>query len=225
MDPYWFAKEIDTIHSRPQDKFVISDADKRFFQQDLLPYWTNRSMKDFINRQFPREVQDGIAARIFSINQTDKGQGHIIADFPSLLNKGLGQLLKEAQGRQEEQPDNIFFRAVVTLLQASQRHIMRYRDLAKDMAVAEENATRSAELEQIAALSDHAIADAPRDFREALQLFWYVNVILQYESNASSLSLGRFDQYMWPFYKASLDKGEDPCRARRTDRDLVDQDQ
>nr|WP_321461812.1 formate C-acetyltransferase [uncultured Cohaesibacter sp.] len=211
MDPYWFAKEIDTIHSRPQDKFVISDADKRFFQQDLLPYWTNRSMKDFINRQFPREVQDGIAARIFSINQTDKGQGHIIADFPSLLNKGLGQLLKEAQGRQEEQPDNIFFRAVVTLLQASQRHIVRYRDLAKDMAAAEENATRRAELEQIAALSDHAIADAPRDFRQALQLFWYMNVILQYESNASSLSLGRFDQYMWPFYKASLDKGEDPA--------------
>ncbi|WP_316860214.1 formate C-acetyltransferase [uncultured Cohaesibacter sp.] len=210
MDPYWFAKEIDTIHSRPQDKFIISDEDKQYFQEELLPYWTGRSMKDFINRQFPREVHDGVDAKIFSINQTDKGQGHIIADFPALLSKGLGQLLAEAKAKQQENPDNLFFRSVVILLEASQRHIIRYRDLAKELATSEQNDQRRTELEHIASLSDRAIADAPSDFREAVQLFWFMNVILQYESNASSLSLGRFDQYMWPFYKASLDKGEDP---------------
>ena len=73
---------------------------------------------------------------------------------------------------------------------------------------------RRAELERIATLSTKIAYEAPDDFREACQLFWYMNVILQYESNASSLSLGRFDQYMWPYYKASLEKGEDPAALR-----------
>jgi len=210
MDPYWFADEIDSIHGRPQDRFTISAEDRSLFLDDLLPYWSGRSMKDFIDKRFPPEVREGIAARIFSINQTDKGQGHIIVDFPKLLSNGLGALLADAERGAAAAPDNVFYAAVRLLTEASIRHIRRYRDLAASMADAEADAVRATELRRIATISDRIATEAPRDFTEAVQLFWYVNVILQYESNASSLSLGRFDQYMWPFYKASLDAGEAP---------------
>jgi formate C-acetyltransferase len=59
--------------------------------------------------------------------------------------------------------------------------------------------------------SRHNAQHKPQTFWQACQLFWYMNVILQYESNASSLSIGRFDQYMLPFYQASLSQGEDPA--------------
>ena len=210
MDPYWFADEIDTIHSRPQDRFVLSETDRRFYLDELLPYWRGKSMKDSIDVRFPAEVRAAIAAKIFSINQTDKGQGHIIVDYPTLLAEGLGGLSARVAAHRAERPDVPFYEAVEILLAATRRHVRRYRDLARAEAAATDDPVRRRDLEAIATISERIETAPPRDFQEAVQLFWYVDVVLQYESNASSLSLGRFDRYMWPFWKASLDRGDDP---------------
>lgn len=90
MDPYWLLKELDQFLTRPQDRFAISEEDKRIYREELFPYWEKRSMKDFINGQMTDEVKAATSTQIFSINQTDKGQGHIIIDYPRLLNHGLG---------------------------------------------------------------------------------------------------------------------------------------
>jgi pyruvate-formate lyase len=78
--------------------------------------------------------------QIFSVNQTDKGQGHIIIDYPRLLNKGLAALAAEMKSLARQHPENDFYQAVLILLAASQRHILRYATLAAEMAAA---ATRS----------------------------------------------------------------------------------
>ena len=93
MDPYWLLKELDQFPTRPQDRFAISEEDKRIYREELFPYWEKRSMKDFINGQMTDEVKAATSTQIFSINQTDKGQGHIIIDYPRLLNHGLGELV------------------------------------------------------------------------------------------------------------------------------------
>ncbi len=90
MDPYWLLKELDQFPTRPQDRFAISEEDKRIYREELFPYWEKRSMKDFINGQMTDEVKAATSTQIFSINQTDKGRGHIIIDYPRLLNHGLG---------------------------------------------------------------------------------------------------------------------------------------
>ncbi len=214
MDPYWILKELDIFHSRPQDKFIISERDKEIYRTELYPYWEGRSMKDFINAQFTQETKDAVATKIFSINQTDKGQGHIIVDYPRFLKMGLRTLADDVAKHAKEQPGNVFFQAVGILVTAASDHILRYRDLATEMATQCTDETRRQELERIATISEKIAFAPPEDFHEACQLFWYMNIILQYESNASSLSLGRFDQYMWPYYKASLQKGEDPDALR-----------
>ncbi|ATA19697.1 formate C-acetyltransferase [Gibbsiella quercinecans] len=214
MDPYWLLQELDTFPTRPQDRFAISEQDKHVYREQLYPYWAQRSMKDFINGQMPAAVKAATQTQIFSINQTDKGQGHIIIDYPRLLNNGLDALLAELQHYVAQQPDNAFYQAALLLLQASQRHILRYAGLAQQMAAACENAARKAELLRIAHISEQVAHQRPQDFYQACQLFWYMNIILQYESNASSLSLGRFDQYMLSFYQASLNQGDDPAFLR-----------
>ena len=211
MDPYWLLKELDAFPTRPQDRFAISEADKQVYREQLYPYWEQRSMKDFINGQMSEEVKAATQTQIFSVNQTDKGQGHIIIDYPRLLNNGLDSLLAELQSHVEQQPDNAFYTAALLLLQASQRHILRYASLASQMAQECSDETRHAELLRIAEIASHNAQHKPQDFYQACQLFWYMNIILQYESNASSLSLGRFDQYMLPFYQASLNQGQDPA--------------
>ncbi|ROS27081.1 formate C-acetyltransferase [Raoultella terrigena] len=211
MDPYWLLNELDGFASRPQDRFTISEEDKRIYREALFPYWEKRSMKDFINARMTDEVKAAVSTQIFSINQTDKGQGHIIIDYPRLLNNGLAALVAELRAAAESAPCNHFYQAALILLEASQRHILRYALLADEMAAACSDARRRQELAAIAAISRHNAVHRPEDFYQACQLFWYMNIILQYESNASSLSLGRFDQYMLPFYQTSLNRGQDPA--------------
>ncbi|MBU9821431.1 formate C-acetyltransferase [Rahnella sp. BCC 1045] len=210
MDPYWLLKELDTFSTRPQDRFTISEQDKQIYREQLFPYWESRSMKDFINSQMPEDVKAATKTQIFSINQTDKGQGHIIIDYPRLLSGGLDNLVAELKQHVIDVPDNAFYQAALILLEASQRHILRYAALAEQMAQTCNDMQRKAELERIARISQHISGNKPQDFYQACQLFWYMNIILQYESNASSLSLGRFDQYMLPFYQHSLSHGEQP---------------
>ncbi|AVL21060.1 formate C-acetyltransferase [Enterobacter cloacae] len=210
MDPYWLLKELDQFATRPQDRFEISDEDKQTYREVLYPYWENRSMKDFINSQMTEEVKAAVGTQIFSVNQTDKGQGHIIIDYPRLLNNGLGPLVAEMRERCARDTQNTFYAAALILLEASQRHILRYAALAEELAQSSD-ATRREELLAMADISRHNAQHKPQTFWQACQLFWYMNVILQYESNASSLSIGRFDQYMLPFYQASLTQGDDPA--------------
>ncbi|MFP3681846.1 pyruvate formate lyase family protein, partial [Pseudomonas sp. SIMBA_041] len=82
------------------------EEDKRIYREELFPYWEKRSMKDFINGQMTDEVKAATSTQIFSINQTDKGQGHIIIDYPRLLNHGLGELVAQMQQHCQQQPEN-----------------------------------------------------------------------------------------------------------------------
>lgn len=211
MDPYWLLKELDQFSTRPQDRFDISDEDKQTYRDVLYPYWEKRSMKDFINSQMTDEVKAAVGTQIFSVNQTDKGQGHIIIDYPRLLNNGLGAMVEQMREYCARDAQNTFYAAALILLEASQRHILRYAALAETLAIGCDEASRREELRKIAEISRHNAQHKPQTFWQACQLFWYMNVILQYESNASSLSIGRFDQYMLPFYQASLSQGDDPA--------------
>lgn len=98
------------------------------------------------------------------MNQTDKGQGHIIIDYPRLLNHGLGALVAELKAHCEQQPGNHFYQAVLILLEASRRHILRYAALAEEMAGHCQDPQRQQELLTIAAISRHNAEHRPTDF-------------------------------------------------------------
>lgn len=207
MDPYWIYEELDTLESRPQDPFFISEEDKKIYREVLYPYWKGKSLKDFINSKLTPEVRVPVDLDIFKLNQTDKGQGHIIPNFEKLLSLGLGQILHDTIEISKNYPHNDFYKASLIILEASKRHILRYAALAKSNAERELDSKRGAELLEIARISTKISKEKPESFYEACQLLWYLCVILQYESNASSLSLGGFDKYMYPFYEKDLKKG------------------
>lgn len=207
MDPYWILEEMDTIATRPQDQFEFTEADKEIYRQKLYPYWKGRSMKDFINGQLTDEVKTALKDEVFKLNQTDKGQGHIIMDFPAILNDGVGYYIETLKAKAAGEPDNAFFKAGLIIFQGMQDHFLRYAELAEEMSRLETESTRQQELATIAAMCRKLSVEKPDSFYEALQLLWMTSIVGQYESNASSLSLGRMDQYMYPFYQNSLNKG------------------
>ncbi|MGX6979622.1 formate C-acetyltransferase [Vagococcus elongatus] len=207
MDPYWIIEEMDTIDSRPQDQFEFTEEDKKIYLEELYPYWENQSMKDFIVGQLTDEINDALKDEVFKLNQTDKGQGHIIMDFPAILEKGVQYYIDLLQDLAEEQPENDFFLAGLIVFKAMKAHFLRYAGLAEKMAETEPVEQRVTELKKIKQMCEKLSTEKPDTFYEALQLLWMTSIVGQYESNASSLSLGRMDQYLYPFYKKSQDEG------------------
>lgn len=207
MDPYWILDELDTIHERPQDAFFISEDDKRIYRDELYSYWKEKSMKDFINSKISDEIKVGSKLNIFKLNQTDKGQGHIIMDNEIILSKGYEALEKELEEYSNKATDNSFYKAALIIVKATRRHILRYEELALREAAEENDFNRKEELLEIAKVCRKISKDKPESFYEALQLLWFTSIVAQYESNASSISLGRMDMYLYPFYKNDLDKG------------------
>lgn len=209
MSPYWIYDELDTIASRPQDQFFISEKDKALFKNQLYPYWNNKSLKNLVNNRLPENVKIAQQKRIVKLNQTDKGQGHIIPSYEKLLNKGLNYMANEVRDKIKKSPQNNFYKAALITLEAAQRHIQRYGKLAEDIALKEKNIHRKEELIKISNISYKVSSKKPDTLYEAIQLFWFINIALQYESNASSISPGRFDQYMYPFYEKDIKNGLD----------------
>lgn len=199
MSPYWILDELDVFETRDQDKFTMSEADKEYYRTKLYPYWAGRSLKDYYNSHVSEEVKKAVATKVVAINQTDKGQGHIIPDYPLLLRKGWKALLDEVSEKHEKYPDNDFYKASKITLQAAIEYTLRY---ANEVHQKSEKALpqRKAELLRLEKILRKIAYDKPDTFYEAVQLFWLSCIIFQHESNASSISVGRFDQYMYDFY-------------------------
>lgn len=207
MDPYWIEKELDTLENRPQDQFYIGEEDKTFYREVLVPYWQGHSLKDYINSKLTEEVKQAQATNIVKLNQTDKGQGHIIMRYDEILTSGMGYILEKITWKRKHDSENLFYQAAEIVCKAAQNYMLRYAELAETLAAKEREAARKQELIAIAKAIRKVAYGKPESFFEACQLFWLINLVAQFESNASSISPGRFDQYMYPFYKRDMDQG------------------
>lgn len=208
MSPYWILDELDDFATRPQDKFNISQEDKEYYREVLYPYWKGKSLKDYYNAHVSQEVKDAVSTKVVAINQTDKGQGHIIPDYPKLLKYGLKAILDEVKQKAKQQPDNVFYAASVITIEATIQYVLRYVDEVQKKIVTCNDQKRIAELKKLKSILQKIAYDKPDTLYEALQLFWLSCVVFQHESNASSISVGRFDQYMYPFYEKEKENME-----------------
>ena len=226
MSPYWIMDELDAFPVRPQDTFEVSEEDKRTYREVLYPFWAGRSLNDWYTAHRPEDVASAERDRVFAVAQTDKGQGHIIADVPEVLGRGLGDLLSEVERLRDADPGNDFLRAGALCVDALIGYVRRYERIVRDAAAgrepADEHATvtlpatpeRAAELARLADVLGHVATEPCRDLYDALQMTWLLCVALQHESNASSISLGRMDQYLLPYYRASVAAGATEAEVR-----------
>ena len=208
MSPYWILDELDQFPVRPQDRFEMSEADKTLYRDQVYPFWAGQSLNDWYRAHLDPQVAEAQTTKVFAVAQTDKGQGHIIPNFPVLMERGWAALLEDARQQLASQPDNLFYQAAVIVLGGTIAYIRRYESICRDKA--QDSATspeRAKELQEMADILGNLAQRAPQDFREGLQQLWLAELVCEHESNASSISLGRVDQYLWPLYQASKAAG------------------
>ncbi len=202
----WVDRELDILPTRPQDKFNIHAEQIRELRREIFPYWQGKTLEDIVAARIPEHIRVAVQGKAFTLNQTDHAQGHILPDVAEWLRLGVcGLRQKVTAARHDEHP--VFYDAALIALQAAQEFMQRYADLASEKAGQCANPERKHELVRIADVCRWLSENAPRDFWEALQAVWFLFVLLEIESNASSFSPGRFDQYMLPFLERDLESG------------------
>jgi formate C-acetyltransferase len=200
----WVDREIEQIPLREQDRFGVHPEDIRIFREEILPFWSGRTLEDAIRREIGEEV-DAIA-RVVKINQKDHAQGHICPDVEAWLRLGPAGLQREAENHRGGDPER-FYEGVALSLEGARIFMRRYAERAREMTIASVSTTAGENLAEVARTCE-ALADRPaRTFREAVQAAWFLFVILHMESNASSFSPGRMDQYLYPYFRSDLDAG------------------
>ena len=199
----WVEREIETLPTRPQDRFEVRAEDVKEFHTDIFPFWKGKTLEDQLQERIGGEMK--AIGKVAKINQTDHAQGHICPDTARWLALGPVGLCALAKAEQATHPENAgFYEGVVMALEGASMFMRRYAELAEQMA---EQAKNADELHEVARICRKLADTPPESFHEAVQAIWFLYVILQMESNASSFSPGRMDQYLYPFYKRDVERG------------------
>lgn len=203
----WVDKEFETLPTRPQDKFQIREEDISYFRELIKPYWEGKSLEDILRVRYGKEF-DRIA-KVVKINQKDHAQGHICPNCSEWLLKGPDVLKKEAQDRLKTARGNQkeFYESVILVMEGTQTFMNRYSDLLLKEAEKEENRVNREDMIEVARICKKIAQYPPETFHEAVQSIWFLFVILHMESNASSFSPGRMDQFLWKFYEHDKENG------------------
>jgi len=226
----WLPPEYKTIATREADPFYISDSTIRRLDA-VHPYWKGRTVSDLAAANMDPEVLDVFMNHgIFTVgNYFYNGVGHVNVNYEKVINCGYetiidetrAELAKLKRGQGDYADRRNFLEAVIESCEAVIAYARRYSDLALSQAADCTDSDRKAELLTIAEACDRVPAKPARTFHEACQSFWFVQQLMQMESSGHSISPGRFDQYMYPFFKADLDEGRTTYEAAQELLDCI----
>ncbi|MBS5595455.1 MAG: choline trimethylamine-lyase, partial [Clostridiales bacterium] len=210
---------LDTISSRPQDPFYISEEDKRYCREVLFPFWKGKSVDEYCEDQYREAGLWEMSGESFVSDCSyhalngggDSNPGYDVI----VMKKGMLDIQNEAKEHlaqldyaNPEDLDKIYFyKAVVDTTEGVMIYARRLAAYAREKAAVESNPERKAELMQIAANCERVPAHKPETFWEAIQAVWIIESLLPVEENQTGMSIGRVDQYMYPLFEADLKSG------------------
>ncbi len=209
-------EDLDIIDKRDKIFFRVSDEVKRIQRDVIIPYWKGRSIRDIIFSQMSDEWIDCYNAGIFTEFMEQRAPGHTVADG-KIYKKGFLDFKKDIEESLQsidylDDPDAYDkqeqLKAMLICADAITAYAKRHAKKAVELAKTEQNPERKRELERIAEVCSHVPANAPRDFWEALQSYWFVHIGVITELNTwDSFNPGKLDQHLYPFYKKGIEDG------------------
>ena len=206
----WIEEELDTLEKRRTERFRISEEDKKNLRE-VFAFWKGKSTSEIASEIIPEESKAASKAGLFTIGAPGTGIGHVIVDYQSVITRGFNDILKEIGSLKKEHSGDMkkvqFYDSVIIQIDAVIRFAKRFSNLASKLSEDEKDAKRKEELLEISRICAKVPVEPAETFHEALQSFWFVHLLIQTESNGHSMSTGRFDQYMFPFYQADIDQG------------------
>jgi pyruvate formate-lyase/glycerol dehydratase family glycyl radical enzyme len=211
----WIINELDEFDKRPGDAFFVTE-DQKSELKELCKWWNEKTLIEkgySIMSPLNREIHDSGIIR--AEGNLTSGDAHIAVNLEKILKTGLSGYLNEIEQAQRSLTNTDkdlaqkqdFYKSLKIGIESFQVFIGRFENLANERSLLEQNSTRKSELVRISENCRNITQNRPSGFYEALQLTWFVQLVLQIESNGHSVSLGRMDQYLWKFYKEDVATG------------------
>ena len=207
--------ELDQFEKRDGDVFYITEKTKEQLRE-IAPFWENNNLRARGEALLPEEVRVFMETGVFGMEgKLNAGDAHLAVNYERILKdglKGYEKRVKECKASLDlTDSDSIdkycFYNAVLIVLDAVCNFANRYSVLAKNLAERELDLERKIELLEISKICAKVPYEPAETFQEAVQSVWFIQLILQIESNGHSLSYGRFDQYMYPYYDRDIKNG------------------
>jgi formate C-acetyltransferase len=209
-------QDLDILNSRPKTSFKVDPETRRIYEQEIIPFWRGQTVREKIFAEMDDDWKAAYEAGVFTEFMEQRAPGHTVLD-DKIYKKGFGDFQAEIRRSIESldfRTDPEAFRkkeeleamsvAADALVGFAERHAQKGRE----MAAREKDPQRKAEFERIADVCSSVPRNAPRDFWEALQYYWFVHLGVITELNTwDSFNPGRLDQHLYPFYKKGLEDG------------------
>ncbi|MCD6454552.1 MAG: glycyl radical protein [Candidatus Aminicenantes bacterium] len=210
-------EDFEIMSTRDKTRFAVSEEVKEVYREKIIPFWKGKTMREKVFSAMSKEWHDAFGAGVFTEFMEQRAPGHAIMDdkiyrmgmedFKAKIDRKLAELdyLNDPEAYKKEQELKAMKIAADAIIILGKR----YSKLAREMAEKESDPKRKKELEKIAEVCDRVPAYAPRDFWEALQMYWFIHLGVITELNLwDSFNPGRLDLNLYPFYKKDLEEGK-----------------
>ena len=207
--------DLDILHNRPKVSFRVDAETRQAYRDVIIPYWKGKTQRDRVFASMKAEWLDAYQAGVFTEFQEQRAPGHTVAGN-KLFTHGMKDLRNEISESLSKLDNNdpetidkkhqleameIVAGAIITFAQ-------RHAEELKNLAAREKDENRLNELIEMIRVCEHVPANAPRNFHEALQHYWFIHVGVITELNPwDSFNPGRLDQHLLPFYNKGLEDG------------------
>ncbi len=208
--------DLDVLNQREKTSFKVSEETRQYYEEKLIPFWKGKTMRELIFKEMTEEWKSAYKAGIFTEFMEQRSPGHTVldgkiykkgmVDFQAEIRASLARLdyLHDPQAYEKQEE----LRAMAIAAGAIVRHAERHAEMATALADKEQDEKRKKELIHISQVCRRVPAQAPRNFWEALQYYWFVHLGVTLELNTwDAFSPGRLDQHLLPFYQEGFKDG------------------
>lgn len=214
----WVDREMDSFHKRVQDPYIMTDEQREYVRKEIFTYWKGKSLEESFLAQLPKETAKVVVDTGIVDNDSKWRQavGEVTPDYEDVLfKKGFSGIIKDAEENisnlSDTAPEDLkkkdFYESIIITSEGIITLAKRYSKKAKEMAMKENNDLRKIELLNISEICNNIPENPPTNFYEAIQFIWFTQIGGILSENPLALNVGRFDQFMYPYYKSDIDKG------------------
>jgi formate C-acetyltransferase len=208
----WIEGDLDNFDKRLLQRALITEKEKQELSKEILPFWRGKTVGDIFESRLPNDVMNDMNKYIFTmILEITYGIGHFTMNYSKVLELGLKVIINDLEQRMKAlTPKNesnekwLLYDAMIRTCKAAIIFAKRYAAKAREMAINEKNPLRSAELLEIARICEKVPESPAENFHEAVQSLYFIHLITQIESGGNSVSIGRIDQILYPFYEKDI---------------------
>lgn len=199
--------DLELYSTRDVQRFLLSEGDKEILKNEIIPYWKSEetTVKSRFDSYLSPKLYDLMLMMLYIVDvNITNGMGHFFPGHENVLKEGFEGLIQKVKTNLNDVANNKekvnFLNSVIIVLNGAKKLINRFSVLAKEMAENERNPNRKKELNEVSLICSNIAVNAPKTFKEALQLIYFTHVIAGLEDGGFAISVGRLDQILYPYY-------------------------